>query len=633
MDSIASLDWNDSARSDDGSKTKGNESDNHEEDEDVASFSIDGYTIDLAMLGRGGRGRKIGSTKRTLNKGRNPNANDAPAVDEKEHLDAEKDQMHMEDMQVTLGDEDDGPEDFTLNMGQWINGSKSWRRPPIPLPPQQEELNEDIGPSPDGFGESLAEPLGTSTPMPMRIRQLELGDIQEDSNAEADAEQGTDEDEEEDGEEDQQDEFMVNEIHHRISVLESELQQTREKGSLQEQEIQTLQRENTDLRTQIQERVPLFSATATRLSSSSSPSDIQAASMMAQIGDKSVLAEHEIYDEKIETLENALRASQETVREIRATAARTEEDQRIAIQGLREDLERLKTSLKDKATEMTRLENDAAQHKQKTMDQDATIAQMMEDAILARTQLERAHEEVRETRRINAIVEKENDRFAEAETRQRDQVANLEGSVKDKIIELQAAHATIAQMRESQSQQSQVPDKADEEMMTAKEHGAAIEKFSEQYQNRITSLNTAHTEAAKQMQEDHAAKIHNLRIEGANAKISSAETEQELRSAIRALSSKLEKANAAIRAAKVEAEENREALKVARQDHEAINQALEARFAIAVEEREKEWRKRIGLLLKERDKMGKILLYEWGKDELGKNGNDRQEYRYRFVKG
>ena len=78
-------------------------------------------------------------------------------------------------------------------------------------------------------------------------------------------------------------------------------------------------------------------------------------------------------------------------------------------------------------------------------------------------------------------------------------------------------------------------------------------------------------------------------------------------------------------------------------DHEAVNAALEARFSEVMEKREKEWRRRIGILLKEREKMGRALMWGWGKEEVGlekgegegeggngKGGERRMGYRYMY---
>ena len=83
--------------------------------------------------------------------------------------------------------------------------------------------------------------------------------------------------------------------------------------------------------------------------------------------------------------------------------------------------------------------------------------------------------------------------------------------------------------------------------------------------------------------------------------------------------------------------------------HEAANVALEEQYAAATEARETEWRRRIGVLLKEREKMvserktmvkerekmGKIVMQGWGREEVGVKCQGEKEkgqgYRYKYV--
>ncbi|PWY79583.1 hypothetical protein BO70DRAFT_371653 [Aspergillus heteromorphus CBS 117.55] len=54
-------------------------------------------------------------------------------------------------------------------------------------------------------------------------------------------------------------------------------------------------------------------------------------------------------------------------------------------------------------------------------------------------------------------------------------------------------------------------------------------------------------------------------------------------------------------------------------------ESLESRIARSVEKREKEWQRRVDLLLKERERMSRALMWSWGEKELGNgNGNGRR---------
>lgn len=143
----------------------------------------------------------------------------------------------------------------------------------------------------------------------------------------------------------------------------------------------------------------------------------------------------------------------------------------------------------------------------------------------------------------------------------------------------------------------------------------------------------------------------------------STETVIGMRAAIRSLSSQLSAASAALQATHLALDESvehlsaaraqnarnalqsRQALDTARQAHDAARLAQDARFGAMFEAREKEWRKRIGLMFRERERMGNALLCAWGREEevgpdggkgngkgeAKEGGEGRQVYRYRFV--
>lgn len=69
--------------------------------------------------------------------------------------------------------------------------------------------------------------------------------------------------------------------------------------------------------------------------------------------------------------------------------------------------------------------------------------------------------------------------------------------------------------------------------------------------------------------------------------------------------------------------------------------AMDAKIARSVEKREKEWERRVELLLRERERMGKALLWTWGEKEVGNGAKEnvyaddgrkvRQGYRYKYA--
>lgn len=65
-------------------------------------------------------------------------------------------------------------------------------------------------------------------------------------------------------------------------------------------------------------------------------------------------------------------------------------------------------------------------------------------------------------------------------------------------------------------------------------------------------------------------------------------------------------------------------------DHHRLNDDLDARVMAATKPREEAWTSKYDSLKKERDFMAKVLMHQWGKEELG-SGNP-QGYRYKFAR-
>lgn len=130
-------------------------------------------------------------------------------------------------------------------------------------------------------------------------------------------------------------------------------------------------------------------------------------------------------------------------------------------------------------------------------------------------------------------------------------------------------------------------------------------------------------------------------------------TVRELNKSVRNLQSKYSSALANLQATRLALDETEKALSAERakkndnnavgsrqfrQTNEKLKQELEAEFQTSIDEREKEWRRRMAVMFEEREKMEKALLWAWGKGELGdgvvkvgEGGEVKQGYRYRYV--
>ena len=297
---------------------------------------------------------------------------------------------------------------------------------------------------------------------------------------------------------------------------------------------------------------------------------------------------------------------------------------------------------------------------------------------ILKMELDHAHKQLRETRLIVETVEQENDRFTERNERQRQENADMAALLSSKTTALEAAVSTVERLNDERTHQQAEKHAGDTE---AEAHQLELKLQKQEHQSSINALRTAHEKELKSLKstlvragegmrkrEHRIEKSHREEVASLRQKIASLEksaaaatklakpTEQtavspntatttELRTAIRAISSKLSAATAALQATRLALTESEDALAASRAEaveiraaNQEVNRELEARFAAAVEKREKEWRGRVKVLFWEREKMGKALLWAWGKEEMGEQGKEegegsekKQAYRYRYV--
>lgn len=263
-------------------------------------------------------------------------------------------------------------------------------------------------------------------------------------------------------------------------------------------------------------------------------------------------------------------------------------------------------------------------------------------------ELEHAQEQLAETRRIIETVEEENDRLMQQNDRQAEDIADLKATIKSNAAK---SNESVDEIQTASINEE--PDTIDKAT-----HEAALQTLSQQHQATLASLRATHGKEvsilrsallkASQAMRKRVTKLTKTHRDGvASLKKEIAELEQrlakpapsspglenELRSAIRVLSSKLERANASLVSARAETADARQKAEEVRETNAIINAELEARFVETMDAREKEWRRRIALLFRERDRMGKALLWGWGREEVGpKEPKEREQgYRYKFA--
>ncbi len=177
-------------------------------------------------------------------------------------------------------------------------------------------------------------------------------------------------------------------------------------------------------------------------------------------------------------------------------------------------------------------------------------------------------------------------------------------------------------------------------LQTASRQEAPTESIP-QLRQKIASLEKAIATAKKPVPEQRASQTKPVLQQQTVTEKCTAEIGHEMSM----LDQKYSAAIASLHATRLALTKSKEALVAARvktkNDLEAthrLRQELEAEFKETMDEREKEWRRRMTVMLSEREKMGKALLWAWGKEEIGgdkvtkgEGGEQKQGFRYRYV--
>ena len=353
-------------------------------------------------------------------------------------------------------------------------------------------------------------------------------------------------------------------------------------------------------------------------------------------------------DTRIRALKAELRTFQNKSFALRAEIESIQETHNIKIKGLSAEIEARTNEVALERKESVHRANEAASLTEIIGQRDKEIYTLSSEMKAIGMALEHAQEQLAETRRIVETVEEENDRLMQQNDRQAEDIADLKATVKSN------ADKNDESVDETQTASiDEEPDTIDKAT-----HEAALQALSQQHQATLASLGATHgkevsilrsallkASQAMQKRETKLTKTHRDEVASLKEKIAELEQrpakptpsspglENELRSAIRVLSSKLERAIASLASARAEAADARQKAEDIRETNAIINAELEARFVETMEAREKEWRRRIALLFSERDRMGKALLWGWGREEVGAKEPKELEqgYRYKYV--
>ncbi|KAL3459828.1 hypothetical protein BJX64DRAFT_264165 [Aspergillus heterothallicus] len=260
-------------------------------------------------------------------------------------------------------------------------------------------------------------------------------------------------------------------------------------------------------------------------------------------------------------------------------------------------------------------------------------------------QLTRAHDQATETQLLIQSIEAENIRL----TKRAQELKSSIDQVQTECDRLRTDHSealeTIERLQDSQQEPAQT--QANQPISPPVTPHATIEAA---YKAQIANLKAAHADSADKLRALLAASKRreaDLRSELSNEQ---AQTKD-------ANSHEEQKAAAETEITSLRSEIKRLHATIAAKDGTAA--AMDLRIAKSVEKREREWERRVELLLKEREKMSRALLWSWGEKELphsqittkerdshsskesdkenttedtSTGGKRRQAYRYKYVK-
>ncbi|KAL4759489.1 putative spindle pole body associated protein SnaD [Aspergillus foveolatus] len=253
-------------------------------------------------------------------------------------------------------------------------------------------------------------------------------------------------------------------------------------------------------------------------------------------------------------------------------------------------------------------------------DQDHDLEQIYEELSKLRTesseraatnknleaQLSRAHDQAAESQLLIQSIEAENNRLVRNTEELKSKLDKTLNELNHLRTEHSEAQETITRLQESQQAQAQAQIQQPSPPSTphANPNTTSLSALEANHKAQITNLKTAHATALSTLRSAHADSTRKLR-----ALLSAAEArETELRSLL-----EQEKEIHRNNEEKKDAEIQRLNSVIASKDETAA--AMDLRIAKSVEKREREWERRVELLLKERERMGKALLWSWGEKE------------------
>ncbi|GAM36180.1 spindle pole body associated protein [Talaromyces pinophilus] len=275
------------------------------------------------------------------------------------------------------------------------------------------------------------------------------------------------------------------------------------------------------------------------------------------------------------------------------------------IRSLQQQLKDLKESSHDHG-KSTQVEEDL----QSKLDQaQSALQRSVAEKEVAETEWQRSKDLLAESRSLITTIEGENTRLT---ARIQELNSNL-AKAREEVDRLKEQHRHELASVNVQSKPAQpsinTPDRTNE---LREAHRLEIQNLREINATSINDLRTSYNDTIQHLRamlstsEKRAASLHDQLLETQSTTTTQSNEINSLRSEIEQLQSTL-------------------VLK------EETSAEMDKMIAKSIEKREREWERRTELLLKERDKMGKALMWAWGEKEVGKPSSERTKNRDAFA--
>ena len=599
-----------------------------------------------------------------------------------------------------LSSRDEGPEDFTLRMGDWMRGTLPWKQ-------EQSQKNSQSNMSPeaideirrnDQIGEASQavyeaddendiQPLNTSTPAhPMLQPSNNHPSMPPFSRMNTEAIQDR----------------AAQEVFDQISSLQAEVERLRlenkdvlsaersiQQANLEQQkECRILRTQVDDLRSEakrMQDSEFKASQRALRLEQELKKDGSKVGSLRARfepvVAELAALklraeADKQAADSTINALKADLRSSHDTAAKLQAERSIATSTHGAAIEKLKAEMMVEQGASRSKYQHREDMLKEQLQAKEAwpTSSQDHEATKATVETLTS--ELADTKQLLQEARSNNQIIEDENDLLVQESERHAEEVAGLRRALEEERLQVSSAVDTeVAELQEeiARMQAQKTTDSISYAEHTAAlsqltdDHAAATDALTAKHKHELHALRTAIIKAGEGMKkrEERLAAAHKTeasdfqkQIQTLLERIRSSKSQAprptsqddernptviELRSALSALNNRLSTTLKQRDSAHADAEKHktlcRNAVTKANQQisqlqdaAKSANSEVDKRVKEKMEDREREWRRRIKIMFREREQMGDALMAAWGREECGKaKEGEKQMYRYRYF--